>query len=58
MAARQAIATPRRQTNVLQHMLGYFKQALDRDSLQHTFIRRLHHVLLERGDGPRNLLAR
>ncbi len=30
--ALQAIATPRRQTNVLQHMLGYFKQALDRES--------------------------
>jgi hypothetical protein len=27
-----SIATPRRQTNVLQHMLGYFKQALDRES--------------------------
>ena len=32
MTALQAIATPRRQTNVLQHMLGYFKQALDRES--------------------------
>ena len=32
MTALQAIATPRRQANVLQHMLGYFKQALDRES--------------------------
>jgi len=32
MTALQAIATPRRHTNVLQHMLGYFKQALDRES--------------------------
>ena len=32
MTALEAIATPRRQANVLQHMLGYFKQALDRDS--------------------------
>ncbi len=32
MAALTAIATPRRQANVLQHMLGYFKQALDRES--------------------------
>ena len=32
MTALQAIATPRRQTNVLQHMLGYFKQTLDRES--------------------------
>ena len=27
-----SIATPRRQANVLQHMLGYFKQTLDRES--------------------------
>ena len=32
MAALSAIATPRRHVNVLQHMLGYFKHALDRDS--------------------------
>ena len=32
MTALQAIATPRRQANVLQHMLGCFKQALDRES--------------------------
>jgi len=32
MAALGAIATPRRQANVLQHMLGYLKEALDRDS--------------------------
>ena len=32
MAALGAIATPRRQANVLQHMLGYFKESLDRDS--------------------------
>ena len=32
MTALQAIATPRRQANVLQHMLGYFRQALDRES--------------------------
>ena len=32
MAALGAIATPRRQANVLQHMLGYFKHTLDRDS--------------------------
>ena len=32
MTALQALATPRRQANVLQHMLGYFKQALDRVS--------------------------
>ncbi len=32
MTALQAIATPRRQTNVLHHMLGYFKQVLDRES--------------------------
>jgi uncharacterized protein YbgA (DUF1722 family)/uncharacterized protein YbbK (DUF523 family) len=31
MTALTAMATPRRQANVLQHMLGYFKQALDRD---------------------------
>lgn len=29
MAALTAMATPRRQANVLHHMLGYFKQALD-----------------------------
>ena len=32
MKALCAIATPRRQANVLQHMLGYFKQTLDRGS--------------------------
>ncbi len=32
MAAFTVIATPRRQANVLHHMLGYFKQTLDRDS--------------------------
>jgi uncharacterized protein YbgA (DUF1722 family)/uncharacterized protein YbbK (DUF523 family) len=32
MTALQAIATRRRQTNVLQHMLGYFKQAIDSES--------------------------
>jgi len=32
MTALRTIATPRRQINVLQHMLGYFKQPLDRDS--------------------------
>ena len=32
MTALAALATPRRQANVLQHMLGYFKQMLDRDS--------------------------
>jgi uncharacterized protein YbgA (DUF1722 family)/uncharacterized protein YbbK (DUF523 family) len=32
MTALATIATPRRHTNVLQHMLGYFKQTLDRDS--------------------------
>ena len=32
MAALGAIATPRRQANVLQHMLGYFKKSLDRES--------------------------
>jgi uncharacterized protein YbgA (DUF1722 family)/uncharacterized protein YbbK (DUF523 family) len=31
MAALGAMATPRRQANVLQHMLGYFKEQLDRD---------------------------
>ena len=30
MTALSAIATPRRQANVLQHMLGYFKDTLDR----------------------------
>lgn len=32
MTALGAMATPRRQANVLQHMLGYFKQTLDRES--------------------------
>lgn len=32
MAALAAIATPRRHTNVLQHMAGYFKDLLDRES--------------------------
>lgn len=32
MTALQTIATPRRHTNVLQHMLGYFKRRLDPDS--------------------------
>ena len=32
MTALATIATPRRQANVLQHMLGYFKQTLDRES--------------------------
>lgn len=32
MAALGAMATPRRQANVLQHMLGYFKESLDADS--------------------------
>ena len=32
MAALGVVATPRRQANVLQHMLGYFKELLDRDS--------------------------
>jgi len=32
MAALRTITTPRRQANVLQHMLGYFKQTLDRES--------------------------
>jgi uncharacterized protein YbgA (DUF1722 family)/uncharacterized protein YbbK (DUF523 family) len=32
MAALSTIATPRRHANVLQHMLGYFKQTLDRES--------------------------
>ena len=32
MQALTTIATPRRQANVLQHMLGYFKQALDPES--------------------------
>jgi uncharacterized protein YbgA (DUF1722 family) len=31
MTALGTIATPRRQANVLQHMLGYFKQTLDRE---------------------------
>ena len=32
MAALTVIATRRRHTNVLQHMAGYFKDHLDRDS--------------------------
>ena len=32
MTALSTMATPRRQANVLQHMLGYFKKALDRES--------------------------
>lgn len=32
MAALKAIATPRRQANVLQHMLGYLKKTLDPES--------------------------
>jgi uncharacterized protein YbgA (DUF1722 family)/uncharacterized protein YbbK (DUF523 family) len=32
MAALSCVATPRRHTNVLQHMAGYFKQRLDRNS--------------------------
>ena len=32
MAALAVIATPRRHTNVLQHMAGYFKEQLDRES--------------------------
>ena len=32
MAALQAMATPRRHSNVLHHMLGYFKKTLDRES--------------------------
>jgi uncharacterized protein YbgA (DUF1722 family)/uncharacterized protein YbbK (DUF523 family) len=32
MTALGTIATPRRHINVLQHMLGYFKQPLDRES--------------------------
>jgi uncharacterized protein YbgA (DUF1722 family) len=32
MTALAAIATPRRHANVLQHMLGYFKQTLNRES--------------------------
>ena len=32
MTALKTIATPSRQANVLQHMLGYFKQTLDRES--------------------------
>jgi uncharacterized protein YbgA (DUF1722 family)/uncharacterized protein YbbK (DUF523 family) len=32
MAALTVIATPRRHTNVLQHMAGYFKNLLDRES--------------------------
>ena len=32
MTALSTMATPRRHANVLQHMLGYFKQTLDRDS--------------------------
>ena len=32
MTALATMATPRRHTNVLQHMLGYFKESLDRES--------------------------
>ena len=32
MTALATMATPRRHTNVLQHMLGYFKKSLDQDS--------------------------
>ena len=32
MAALATLATPGRHANVLQHMLGYFKQTLDRES--------------------------
>jgi len=32
MSALATMATPRRHANVLQHMLGYFKQSLDRES--------------------------
>ena len=32
MTALGTMATPRRHTNVLQHMLGYFKETLDRES--------------------------
>jgi len=32
MSALTKIATPRRHANVLQHMVGYFKEQLDRDS--------------------------
>ena len=32
MTALSTMATPRRQANVLRHMLGYFKEALDRES--------------------------
>ena len=32
MAALAIIATPSRHTNVLQHMVGYFKDVLDRPS--------------------------
>ena len=32
MAALTVLATPRRHTNVLQHMVGYFKDRLDRES--------------------------
>ena len=32
MTALSTLATPRRHANVLQHMLGYFKQTLDRES--------------------------
>ena len=34
MSALAVIATPRRHTNVLQHMAGYFKEHLDADSKQ------------------------
>ena len=32
MTALSTLATPRRQANVLYHMLGYFKRTLDRES--------------------------
>jgi uncharacterized protein YbgA (DUF1722 family)/uncharacterized protein YbbK (DUF523 family) len=32
MGALRALATPARQTNVLQHMMGYFKRTLDADA--------------------------
>lgn len=32
MSALRVIATPRRHTNVLQHMMGYFRKQLDEDS--------------------------
>jgi uncharacterized protein YbgA (DUF1722 family) len=32
MAALAVVATPRRHTNVLEHMVGYFKKTLDHES--------------------------